>query len=69
MLKHRKHGLPYLLKQRHSPKVNELVQRMMRQEVLWQNCGDGWEALETSLRRPVERRTNNHQSQHPTRER
>ncbi len=43
-------GLPYLFKLRHTAKVKELVVRMMRQGALWQDCGDGWEAMETTLR-------------------
>ena len=31
-------------------KVKELVNRMMRQGALWQDCGDGWQALETTIR-------------------
>jgi Transposase DDE domain group 1 len=50
MLEHEERGLPYLFKLRHTPKVKELVVRMMRQGALWQDCGDGWQALETTLR-------------------
>ena len=42
-------GLPYLFKLRHTVKVKLLVQRMMRQGSLWQDCGDGWQALESDL--------------------
>ena len=42
--------LAYLFKLRHTTKVKKLVQRMMHQGALWQDCGDGWEALETTLR-------------------
>ena len=42
--------LPYLFKLRHTAKVKELVIRMMHQGALWQDCGDGWQALETTLR-------------------
>jgi hypothetical protein len=50
MLEHEQRGLPYLFKLRHTAKVKELVNRMMRQGALWQDCGDGWQALETTLR-------------------
>jgi hypothetical protein len=49
MLEHQERGLPYLFKLRHTPKVKELVVRMMRQGALWQDCGDGWQALETTI--------------------
>jgi hypothetical protein len=50
MLEHEQRGLPYLFKMRHTPKVKELVKRMMRQGALWQECGEGWQALETTIR-------------------
>ena len=50
MLEHEQRGLPYLFKLRHTAKVKELVVCMMRQGALWQDCGDGWEAMETTLR-------------------
>ena len=50
MLEHEQRGLPYLFKMRHTAKVKELVTRMMRQGAHWQDCGDGWQSLETSLR-------------------
>ena len=50
MLEHEERGLPYLFKMRHTAKVKDLVKRMMRQGALWQDCGDGWQALETSIR-------------------
>lgn len=50
MLEHEQRGLPYLFKLRHTAKVKDLVNRMMRQGALWQDCGDGWQALETTLR-------------------
>jgi hypothetical protein len=50
MLEHEQRGLPYLFKMRHTAKVKELVMRMMRQGALWQDCGDGWQALETTIR-------------------
>ena len=34
----------------HTAKVKDLVNRMMRQGALWQDCGDGWEALESSVK-------------------
>jgi len=42
--------LPYLFKLRHTARVKTLVQRMMREGALWQDCGDGWQTLESSLR-------------------
>ena len=42
--------LPYLFKLRHTVKVKLLVQQMMRQGALWLECGDGWQALESSLK-------------------
>jgi hypothetical protein len=50
MLEHEERGLPYLFKLRHTSKVKDLVLRMMRQKSRWQDCGDGWQALETTLR-------------------
>ena len=43
-------GLPYLFKLRHTSKVKDLVVRMMRRGEAWQDCGDGWRALESSIR-------------------
>lgn len=42
--------LPYLFKLRHTAKVKELVKAMMGQGARWQDCGDGWQALESSLK-------------------
>ncbi len=50
MLEHEQRDLPYLFRLRHTAKVKELVTRMMRRGALWQDCGDGWEAMETTLR-------------------
>lgn len=50
MLEHEERDLPYLFKLRHTAKVKDLVVRMMRQGALWRDCGDGWEAMETTLR-------------------
>lgn len=50
MLECEARGLPYLFKLRHTLKVKLLVQRMMRQGSLWQDCGDGWQALESTLK-------------------
>jgi hypothetical protein len=50
MLEHEERGLPYLFKLRHTKKVKELVLCMMRKGAAWQDCGDGWQALETTLR-------------------
>lgn len=49
MLEHEERGLPYLFKLRHTKKVKDLVQCMMRKGAAWQDCGDGWQALETTL--------------------
>jgi hypothetical protein len=35
MLEHEERGLPYLFKLCHTPKVKELVIRIIRQEALW----------------------------------
>ena len=50
MLEHEERELPYLFKMRHTTKVKDLVTRMMRQGAFWEDCGDGWQALETTLR-------------------
>jgi hypothetical protein len=50
MLEHEERELPYLFKMRHTARIKELVQRMMRQGALWQDCGDGWQSLETTIR-------------------
>ena len=50
MVEHEERLLPYLFKLRHTVKVKDLVNRMMRQGALWQDCGDGWDALETSIK-------------------
>ncbi|HXS29989.1 MAG TPA: transposase, partial [Steroidobacteraceae bacterium] len=42
--------LPYLFKLRHTLKVKVLVQQMMRGGAGWQDCGDGWEAMEAAIR-------------------
>ena len=47
---HDEHRLTYLFKVRHTPGVQDLVIRMMREGAKWKECGDGWEALETTLR-------------------
>ena len=43
-------GLPCLLKLRHSSKVRALVSRMQHGGGRWEDAGDGWEVLESSLR-------------------
>ena len=48
ILDHEQRDLPYLFKLRHTAKVKELVQRVMRQGAPWQDCGDGWQALRLS---------------------
>lgn len=50
MLEFEERGVPYLFKLRHTSKVKALVRQMMRQGALWQDCGDGWQALESTLR-------------------
>lgn len=50
MVEHEERDLPYLFKLRHTAKVKDLVIRMMRQGALWEDCGDGWEAIESSLK-------------------
>ena len=50
MLECEERSLPYLFKLRHTAKVKALVQRMMREGSRWQDCGDGWQALESTLR-------------------
>jgi Transposase DDE domain group 1 len=42
--------LPYLLKLRHTAKVKALVRDHLRQSEGWQDCGDGWEAAEATLK-------------------
>lgn len=42
--------LPYLLKLRHTSKVKALVRDLMRQSDGWQDCGDGWEAAEATIK-------------------
>ena len=37
--------LPYLFKQRHTPKVKALVKTCMRSGSGWKDAGDGWEAM------------------------
>ena len=41
--------VPYLFKLRHTLKVKALVQRMMGEGALWQDCGDGWQGLGKQL--------------------
>lgn len=50
MVEHEERALPYLFKLRHTAKVKDLVTRMIRQGAHWQDCGDGWETLESSLK-------------------
>ena len=42
--------LPYLFKLRHTARVKELVKAMLGRGALWQECGEGWQALESSLK-------------------
>ena len=50
MLECEQESLPYLFKLRHTKKVKDLVVEMMRQGAQWEDCGDGWQALEAVLR-------------------
>ncbi len=50
MLEFEERSLPYLFKLRHTAKVKTLVQTMMRAGAAWEDCGDGWQALESSIR-------------------
>ena len=50
MLECEQESLPYLFKLRHTKKVKDLVVDMMRQGARWEDCGDGWQALEAVLR-------------------
>ena len=50
MLEFEERLLPYLFKLRHTAKVKELVVRMMRRGAAWVDCGEGWQALEASIR-------------------
>ena len=43
-------SMPYLFKLRHTARVKELVQAMMRKGAGWQDCGDGWQAMECELK-------------------
>ena len=42
--------LPYLFKLRHTPKVKVLVSDCMRLGSSWQDSGDGWQAMESSIK-------------------
>lgn len=42
--------LPYLFKQRHTPKVKALIKDCMRLGHQWKDTGDGWQAMEASLK-------------------
>lgn len=50
MLAFEERALPYLFKQRHTPKVKILVQQLLRSGARWQDAGDGWEAIESSIK-------------------
>ena len=50
MLESEERLVPYLFKLRHTAEVKALVQRMTGEGSLWQDCRDGWQALESSLR-------------------
>jgi len=43
-------GLPYLLKLRHTPKIKALVRDLLRASAGWQDCGEGWEAAEATIK-------------------
>jgi hypothetical protein len=40
---------PYLFKLKHSAKVKTLVRQMLRCGAIWQDAGEGWEVLESTL--------------------
>jgi hypothetical protein len=42
--------LPYLLKLRHTSKVKALVRDLLRHSDGWQDCGEGWEAAEATIK-------------------
>ena len=50
MLEFEQRGLPYLFKLRHTLKVKSLVQRLMSQGSRWQDAGEGWQAIEATLK-------------------
>lgn len=43
-------GLPCLFKLRHTAKVKALVSRAQHQGATWQEAGDGWQVMESTLR-------------------
>jgi hypothetical protein len=45
-----KRGLPCLFKLRHTEKVKTLVSQMQHAGAAWEDTGQGWEVLETTLR-------------------
>lgn len=49
MLQCEERALPYLFKLRHTLKVKQLVRQAMRSGGAWQDCGEGWQAMESSL--------------------
>jgi hypothetical protein len=44
------HELPYLFKLKHTVKVKTLIQQMQRAGAAWTDAGDGWQAIEATLR-------------------
>ncbi len=50
MLEFEQRGLPYLMKLRHTLKVKTLVRELMGQRTGWQDAGDGWQAVESSIK-------------------
>ena len=50
MLGFEQRGLPYLFKLRRTPKVKTLVQMLLGQGARWRDAGEGWEAIEASIR-------------------
>ena len=51
MLEFEQRQLPYLFKLRHSPKVKALIRECVRLgHHGWQDAGDGWESMESSLK-------------------
>jgi hypothetical protein len=43
-------SMPYLFKLRHTARVKKLVQAMMLKGAGWQDCVDGWQAMECELK-------------------
>ena len=50
MIECEQRNMPYLFKLRHTKKVKQLVQQVMHTGTQWHDTGDGWEAVEASLK-------------------